>query len=243
MVVSVQLAELGARSAPGSSAASPNSGTSTVCATPRPVTAAPLSGQPPAHTPAGPRRPDRRLGGRHAFDAFLAEHPLARRLSSGWQVRLQPLHVYGSWPEMPGLPSEEIEVGDEEPVAVLTLGRLRLRRLGPSCTRAPPPRARRSPTRQCSRSTGLARPPRLVSTFSLWRDVGAMREYAGGHRDGAHPAATRAHRQRSFHHESAFIRFRPYASQGEWDGRDPLEARLGGRQARISPSARTRLRR
>ena len=71
---------------------------------------------------------------------------------------------------------------------------------------------------------GLARPPRLVSTFSLWRNVETMRAYARGRSNGAHPAATKIDRANPFHHESAFIRFRPYASQGSWDGRDPLAA-------------------
>lgn len=48
-----------------------------------------------------------------------------------------------------------------------------------------------------------------------------MREFAFG-KDGAHQAAVSADRALPFHHESAFIRFRPYASQGSWDGRDPL---------------------
>jgi len=98
-----------------------------------------------------------------AFEAFLDSHSLADQLSPGWQVRLQPLHVYGAR-------------------------------------------------------------PRLISTFSLWRDVEAMRAYARGHSDAAHPTATRADRANPFHHESAFIRFRPYASRGNWDGRDPLAA-------------------
>ena len=51
-----------------------------------------------------------------------------------------------------------------------------------------------------------------------------MRAYALGSRNGAHPTATRADRANPFHHESAFIRFRPYASRGNWDGRDPLAA-------------------
>ena len=66
----------------------------------------------------------------------------------------------------------------------------------------------------------------MVATFSLWRNVEGMRDYARGRRDGAHPAATAEHRANSFHHESAFVRFRPYAAQGSWDGRDPLAAAI-----------------
>jgi hypothetical protein len=68
---------------------------------------------------------------------------------------------------------------------------------------------------------GLARPPRLVATFSLWRSAAAMRGYATA-AEGPHAAAMQADRERSFHHESAFVRFRPYASTGNWGGGDPL---------------------
>jgi len=48
-----------------------------------------------------------------------------------------------------------------------------------------------------------------------------MHEYAFG-RAGSHQAAVRVDRANPFHRESAFVRFRPYASRGTWDGRDPL---------------------
>jgi hypothetical protein len=35
-------------------------------------------------------------------------------------------------------------------------------------------------------------------------------------------AAVRGDREVRFHHESAFVRFRPYLSAGSWLGRDPL---------------------
>jgi hypothetical protein len=157
-----------------------------------------------------------------AFEAFSAEHPLAARLSPGWQVRLQPLHVYGKWPRLPGLPEGEVEVGSDEPVAVLTLGRPRLRRLASFLKASAGAEAEAVTNPDVLALTGLARPPRLVATFSLWRNVEAMRAYARGRSDGGHPTATRADRANPFHHESAFIRFRPYASTGNWDGRDPL---------------------
>jgi heme-degrading monooxygenase HmoA len=159
-----------------------------------------------------------------AFEAFSAHHPLAARLSSGWQVRLQPLHVYGKWPRLPGLPEGEVEVGSDEPVAVLTLGRPRLKRLPAFLKASAGAEAEAVTNPDVLALTGLARPPRLVATFSLWRNVEAMRAYARGRSDGGHPTATRADRANPFHHESAFIRFRPYASQGSWDGRDPLAA-------------------
>ena len=161
-----------------------------------------------------------------AFEAFSADHPLSEQLAAGWQVRLQPLHVYGEWPGLSGLPEGEIKVGDEEPVAALTLGRPRLSRLPAFLKASARAEAEAIANPNILAQIGLARPPRLVSTFSLWRNVETMRAYARGSRDGAHPAATKIDRANPFHHESAFIRFRPYASRGNWDGRDPLAAEL-----------------
>lgn len=170
-----------------------------------------------------------------ALDDFSrSAHPLASLLVAGWQVRLKPLRVSGAWPAMPGLPERQLPVDDEEPVAVLTLGRPRLGRLRPFLRAAGPAEDEIVAAPGLLASIGLARPPRLVSTFSLWRSAAAMRDYS--YRDaGAHMAAVKADRQRPFHHESAFIRFRPYRSQGEWEGRDPLNLRTASTSPPTGP--------
>ena len=159
-----------------------------------------------------------------AVDGFLTGHPLAVRLAHGWHVRLRPTHVFGAWPQLPQLAVEDAPMDDHEPAAVLTLGRLRLtqtmRFLRASA--AAEELALRDPALLAS--TGLARPRALVATFSLWRSVTAMRAYARGEHDAAHRAAVQAHSTRSFHHESAFVRFRPYGAEGKWDGCNPLAA-------------------
>jgi hypothetical protein len=158
-----------------------------------------------------------------SLDSFLAGHPFGERVAGGWHARLEPRRCFGSWAGMHGLPASELPVQDDEPVAALTLGRLRFLRTRSFLKSGGP--AERDAVRNPAvlASTGLARlaGPRLVSTFSIWRSAAAMREYAFG-KTGSHQAAVRADRARPFHHESAFIRFRPYASQGSWDGRDPL---------------------
>lgn len=155
-----------------------------------------------------------------ALDSF-AGHPLSQELSSGWQVRMVPLRISGSWPEMPGLPEKQLPVESDEPVAVLTLGRLKPWRLGPFLRAAGPAEAEVIVEPDLLASTGFARPPRLVSTFSLWRTAAAMRDYA--YREGgSHRAAVDSDRSRPFHHASAFIRLRPYATRGSWSGRNPL---------------------
>ncbi len=223
MIVSVHLADVGKRSGAATHADETRSlGGCLACATREVTTAAPLSGR------LLPRPNLGRVGliagwdDEPAVEAFLAGHPLAEQLAHGWHVRLQPTRVFGTWPQLPGLPATEEPMDDTEPAAVLTLGRLRLsqtlRFLRASA--AAEGLAVRDPALLAS--TGLARPPGLVATFSLWRSTSAMRAYAHGASEPAHLAAIQAHAARPFHHESAFIRFRPYAAKGTWDGCNPL---------------------
>lgn len=150
-----------------------------------------------------------------ALDRF-AGHPLARALSRGWQARMVPLRVSGAWPQMPGLPERQLPVDPEEPVAVLTIAKLKPWRLRPFLRSAAPAEADAVTEPGLLAATGFGRPP-LVSTFSLWRSAAAMRDYS--YRDGgSHRAAVAADSARPFHSESAFIRFRPYAVRGECGG-------------------------
>lgn len=160
-----------------------------------------------------------------ALDRFLAAHPVGQAIAGGWHTRLEPVRCFGSWPALPGLPKKELPVDDAEPVAALTLGRLRILRTRPFLRAGAPAERDAVANPAVLASTGLGRlaRPRLVSTFSIWRSAAAMREYAFD-KAGSHQAAVRADRATPFHHESAFIRFRPYASRGLWDGRDPLAA-------------------
>jgi hypothetical protein len=160
-----------------------------------------------------------------ALDRFLNGHPVGRTVAAGWHARLEPLRCFGSWSALPGLPEKELPVEDEEPVAALTLGRLRILRTGPFLKAGAPAErdAVRNPAVLASTGLGRFARPRLVSTFSIWRSAAAMRAYAFD-KAGSHQAAVRADRATPFHHESAFVRFRPYASKGLWDGRDPLAA-------------------
>ncbi len=229
MVVSIHIAELAPREA-----------VKLLLRPPRPAAIPGLTYAETLFTaPLGaPLLPPQRLGGvamlaawdsDAALDEFSRRHPAAARLASGWQVRLQPLRVFGAWAGMPGLPARALPVDDGEPVGVLTLGRLRLRRIGPFRRAASPAEEAAVDDPALLAGTGMGRFPRLVATFSLWRSAGEMRRYAVG-ADGTHSAAMAADRARPFHHESAFVRFRPYASSGSWNDSDPL-ADLAGKSA------------
>lgn len=160
-----------------------------------------------------------------ALDRWEATAPLACTLAAGWSVRLQPLRTTtNGWTGMPALVGAEQPVDAEEPVAVLTYGRLNLRATHHFLRSSAKAEGEALERPALLASTGLARPPRLVATFSLWRTAAEMREYA--YRRGGHTGAMREMERRRFHREWLFARFRPYGARGRWDGREPLsEAR------------------
>ncbi|WP_030801529.1 hypothetical protein [Streptomyces sp. NRRL S-337] len=182
-----------------------------------------------------------------ALDGFLRveKNPLAERLAGGWHVRLRPIRMSGSWSAMPvevapGTATDDNQdYGDHEdgkeeygeqvasgatatPVAVLTLGQLRLRRALPFLRANSRAAGRAAADPALLASLALARPPRFVSTFSIWQSVDAMRRYAYGSAQPDHKAAIQAHQAAPFHHEAGFVRCLPYAAQGTLNGRDPL---------------------
>jgi hypothetical protein len=162
-----------------------------------------------------------------AIDRFLSDHPLAQALRGGWHTRLAPTHIFGAFPPLHGLVGDAPPpMDDEEPAAALTIGRLRLSQAPRFLKAAAAAERQAVRDRSMLRGTGLARPPGLVATFSLWRTTREMRAYAGGRSGGEHRDAVKAHARRPFHHASAFIRFRPYGAEGEWDGENPLAQAL-----------------
>jgi hypothetical protein len=158
-----------------------------------------------------------------ALDRFLDAHPLAVALTGGWHTRLEPLRAWGTWPGLPADTPSTRNVDTHGPAAVLTLGRLRATqivrffRTSAHAERA----AQEAPG--MTWATALARPP-FVATCSLWQSTQALSAYAFG-RTPAHPDAIAADRAKPFHHQSAFIRFRPYDSRGSLGGRNPLSER------------------
>lgn len=152
-----------------------------------------------------------------ALDEFLADDPLASRFNGGRSVRLRPLRARGRWTGIPALAPNEPESSDElDPVAVLTYGRLKLHRAAAFLRTSARAEADAVVAPGLVFGTGFARPPRLVSTFSLWSSAAAMHEFA--RRGAGHRAALEETARRDFHRESLFLRFRPYALTGAWGG-------------------------
>lgn len=168
-------------------------------------------------------RPNRRRIGLLAFwdneqalDAFLSSAAAASIPSGGWQVRLAPVRATGDWP---GLTDEPVSGPIDGPAVTVTLGRLRLSQTGRFLRASARAQGAALDAPGLVWGTLLARPP-LVATCTVWQSAAALAAYA--YRTRGHAEAVTSHEQKPFHHRSAFIRFRPYGSTGDLDGRDPL---------------------
>ncbi|WP_416953627.1 hypothetical protein ACNKF0_15805 [Nocardioides sp. T5] len=158
-----------------------------------------------------------------ALERFLARDALGRELAGGWHVRLEFLRRWSSLAALPGLPARAGAWRQDEPVVAVTLARMRIPEL---------PRFLRSgrPVERLVRdhpgvtlAVAALRPPRTISTFSVWRTVQEMEDMVRGRSavpDPSRHAAAMAERdRRDFHHEFATYRFRAISEHGSWAGR------------------------
>ena len=164
-----------------------------------------------------------------AVDAFVSAHPVAARLAGGWHARLEPLRCFGSWPGLDDGISASRPTDHDGLSVVLTLGRLKVRRAVPFFRASARAEGAVVGAPGLVWATGLARPP-FVATCSVWESTRALSTYAYGKGDPSHPDAIVADVAKPFHHRSAFVRFRPYRTEGGLAGRNPMPERIDDRR-------------
>jgi hypothetical protein len=158
-----------------------------------------------------------------ALTRFLARDALGQALDKGWHVRLEFVRRWSDIAALPGLPSRAGTWELDEPVVAVTLARMRLPELPRFLHHGRPvERLVRDHPGVTLAVAGL-RPPRTISTFSVWHSVRQMVEMVHGRSDvpdpARHAAAMRERERRDFHHEFATYRFRPLSEHGSWEGR------------------------
>ncbi len=158
-----------------------------------------------------------------ALERFLDGDPLAASFRTGWHARLEPLRAFGNWPGLPDDIARERTTSYAGPAVVLTLGRVRFHRVPQFLRTSKRAEVAAHEAHGMLWGTALARPP-FVATCSLWQSTKDLATYAFGRRYPGHPAAIEADRANPFHHQSAFVRFRPYAVAGSLGGTNPLPA-------------------
>ncbi|MEY2447758.1 MAG: hypothetical protein QOH79_1234 [Acidimicrobiaceae bacterium] len=221
MIASVHLADVGVRSALGILRKAPKPGSIAGLRHADVGTLAPLSASLRKSPSLG------RVGlvafwdSEDAVDRFLSGHRLAEKLAGGWHTKLEPLRAFGSWPGLPTDTPRSRATDYDGQAVVLTLGRFRLLRAVRFFRTSAKAEERVLTAPGLIWATGIARPP-FIGTCSLWENTNALSTYAYGGSEAAHPGAITADRATPFHHQSAFIRFRPYGAEGSLDGKNPL---------------------
>ena len=159
---------------------------------------------------------------REAADRWAADNADAP-IMSGWRAVLEPLRAFGAWPGLPADIAHSRTTAYAGPSVVLTLGRVRASQFLRFLRTSKPAEQAALAAPGMLWGTAMARPP-FVATCSLWESTQALKDYAYGGGDEPHPTAIAADRKKGFHHQSAFVRFKPLAVEGSLAGRNPLSA-------------------
>lgn len=154
----------------------------------------------------------------HALDAFLTDTELGRTLATGWHVRMEFLRRWGRVAGFDDLPEHAGESDPGGPVVAVTLARLRLPEVPRFIRWGKPVEELVRDYPGATLSLAAMRPPRTVSTFSIWRTERDMLDMVRGRGaiSGAtrHAAAMVERERRDFHHEFTTLRFRPLSEHG-----------------------------
>lgn len=159
----------------------------------------------------------------NAIDEFLGGTKLGRELAAGWHVRLAFRRRWGYVSEFDGLPESVGEQDPAAPVVAVTLARMKLPQVPRFIRWGKPVEELVRDHPATTLATAAMRPPRTVSTFSVWTSQREM--VAMVHGDSSvpqperHAAAMAERRRKDFHHEFTTLRFRPVAEYGSWGGR------------------------
>jgi hypothetical protein len=157
-----------------------------------------------------------------ALDRFLVESTLGRALACGWHVRLELLRRWGSVAGFDDFGVSGSQLGADDPVVAVTLARLKIPEVPRFVRWGRPVEVLVRDHPATTLALAAIRPPRTVSTFSVWRSQREMVEMVHGKSPIPSPArhsdAMRERERRDFHHEFTTLRFRALSEAGQWQG-------------------------
>ncbi len=157
----------------------------------------------------------------HFFEtpSFFGE--LGEKASEHWTIFLHTYAAHGKWEDVaPFQMNTTYREGD--PVAVLTRATIRTRHLRAFWKATPAVSHSLEAFLGKIFAIGIGELPLVQQvTFSLWENSQAMKMYA--YESHLHPKVIQQTHQQGWFKEALFARFVPYATQGTWEGKNPLE--------------------
>ena len=143
-----------------------------------------------------------------------------------WTVYLKNYQAHGYWSgKQPFVSTTAAPPLQGVPIAVITRATINLARLRSFWKQAL--RINQAFTQHpgCLLALGIGEWPVVQqATFSVWKDAQSMKDFAYG--SDLHRQAIRGTRQQHWFKEDMFARFVPIATEGTWQGADPLQAYL-----------------
>jgi len=147
---------------------------------------------------------------------------IQQRADEAWTVHMRPVTWHGKWGGRDPLAGmTPVEPPEPGPWVVLTRATLYPAKIRPFLNAVPTVAESLLQQPDLINSVGVGEAPLLYqATISLWRTLPSFTTFAYG--ATPHIDVIRRTRREQWYREELFARFRPLASQGTWDGVDPL---------------------
>ncbi len=145
-----------------------------------------------------------------------------RRTSEIWTVRLAVVRSRGSWSGTNPFDEPADSPLESSPVAVLTRATIHLKKLHRFWSFVPETSREIERAEGLIASIGIGEAPFFrQATFSIWRSETDMKNFA--YKSKIHAEVIKLTRAENWYREELFARFVPIASEGTWNGRNPLD--------------------
>ena len=171
-----------------------------------------------------------------AIDAFLAGPPLGRALAAGWHVRLSFLRRWGNIAALDGLPEKAAETDLDAPVVAVTVARMKMFQVPRFLHWGKPVERQVRDHPGTTLALAAIRPPRTISTFTVWHSaremIGMVHGRGGGESPERHVKAMGERRRKDFHVEFTTLRYTCSSEHGEWEGRSAIVPKGDGQPRR-----------
>jgi heme-degrading monooxygenase HmoA len=162
-----------------------------------------------------------------AWTHFQTQHPFAlethARCSEQMTTFLRPMRTHGLWDgSNPFEPLKPFSAPADAPVAVLTRARIRIRRLPEFLINTNVAKTSLKDQEDLLLSIGVGETPLIYqATFSIWKNLQAMQQYA--YKTPEHAGVISKTRARDWYSEELFTRFHVMGAIGSWGGKRFLE--------------------